>query len=444
MEKPIVAISTPLGRGAISIVRMSGEGSKNIALKIFHCQSAIIEPRRMYFGKLELEENVFEECLMVYFKSPYSFTGEDMIEFQIHGGMMLTEKVLELCIKNGCRLAEAGEFSKRAFMNGKITLDKAEAIIGEINAETEGELNSSLKITNGRLANKINSEQNELTNLLAEIEVALDYPENDYEEIVKEKIFEKLKRIKEQNDEIIEISKSGKYLKSGINVALVGRTNVGKSSLLNSLLGQDRAIVTDAPGTTRDIVTESFFHNGIKINLIDTAGIRSTADKVEKIGIEKSMESLENADIVLFIHDGSQKEDEEEKNIEKILEEKKKNVINVINKTDKPRILERLKNEVEVSALKERNISTLKDKIVKEVISKEIPTDSLVLTNERQLGILVECDELINEIFKNEQASLDVFAMLLKKIWSKLGQITGNTENEDIISLIFSKFCLGK
>ena len=442
MEKPIVAISTPLGRGAISIVRMSGKNSLQIALKFFHCKEKEIKPRYMYFGRLEMEKDAFEECLMVYFKAPFSYTGEDIVEFQIHGGILLAQKVLEKCLDNGCRPAEAGEFSKRAFMNGKITLDKAEAIIGEINAETEGELNSSLKITNGKLSERINKEQNELTNLLAEIEVAFDYPEHDYEEIVKEKILARLNEIKTQNDKLIEDSKSGKYLKNGINVALVGRANVGKSSILNSLLGEERAIVTEIEGTTRDNITESFFHKGVKINLIDTAGIRKTEDTVEKLGIQRSLNSIKNADIVLFIHDGSQNESVEEEKIAQALVGK--NVINVINKTDKPRVLKTKDNEIEVSALEEKNISMLKDKILNEVITKNISADTLVLTNERHIQILEECDDLIKEIFANKNVSLDVIAMLIKKIWTKLGEITGNTENEDIISLIFSKFCLGK
>ncbi len=442
MEKPIVAISTPLGRGAISIVRMSGKNSLQIALRFFHCKDKEIKPRYMYFGRLEMEKDTFEECLMVYFKAPFSYTGEDIVEFQIHGGILLAQKVLEKCLDNGCRPAEAGEFSKRAFMNGKITLDKAEAIIGEINAETEGELNSSLKITNGKLSERINKEQNELTNLLAEIEVAFDYPEHDYEEIVKEKILARLNEIKTQNDKLIEDSKSGKYLKNGINVALVGRANVGKSSILNSLLGEERAIVTEIEGTTRDNITESFFHKGVKINLIDTAGIRKTEDTVEKLGIQRSLNSIKNADIVLFIHDGSQNESVEEEKIAKALVGK--NVINVINKTDKPRVLKTKDNEIEVSALEEKNISMLKDKILNEVITKNISADTLVLTNERHIQILEECDDFIKEIFENKNVSLDVIAMLIKKIWTKLGEITGNTENEDIISLIFSKFCLGK
>lgn len=436
----IVSLSTPLGKGAIGIVRMSGKDVLNIALKIFHCKEKNIKPRYMYFGKLEVEKEVFEECLMVYFKAPFSYTGEDVVEFQIHGGVLLAQKVVERCLENGCRMAEAGEFSKRAFLNGKITLDKAEAIIGEINAESEGELNSSLKITNGKLGKMVEDEQKTLSELLAEIEVSFDYPENDYEEIVKDKVFEKVKEIKTKNQNLIEVSNSGKYLKNGINVALVGRANVGKSSVLNALLGEERAIVTNIEGTTRDSLTESFFHNGVKINLIDTAGIRETNDVVEKLGIEKSLESIKKADIVLFIHDASQKESEEEKEIAKKLKNKK--VINVVNKIDKKRVLAKLKDEVEISALEEKNIHLLKDKIVSEVISVDLNT--FVLTNERHIQILKNAESIMEEVLSLKAESLDVIAMLLKKVWAELGKITGNTENEDIISLIFSKFCLGK
>ena len=314
-EDSIVSISTPLGRGAISIVRISGQDSLKIALQLFSAQNLStenIKPRFMYFGKLKLEDETFEECLMVYFKAPFSYTGEDIVEFQIHGGVLLAQKVVEECLKHGARLAEPGEYSKRAFLNGKITLDKAEAIIGEINAETEGELKSSLQITNGRLAEKILTEQEKLKTLLAEMEVGMDYPDETEEAKLKSDIKKTLKEIEMQIDEILNDSQSAKYLKNGINVALVGKTNVGKSSIMNALLGENRAIVTDIKGTTRDSITESFLYDGIKINLIDTAGIRETEDVVESIGIEKSKESLANADIVLFVLDGSEKENQED------------------------------------------------------------------------------------------------------------------------------------
>lgn len=444
-EDVIVSISTPLGKGAVAIVRMSGKGCLEVALKLFHSQSFVdheIIPRYMYFGEFDLGKNLKEECLMVYFKAPFSYTGEDIIEFQVHGGVLLAQKVVERCLENGARMAEAGEYSRRAFLNGKITLDKAEAIIGEINAETEGELNSSLQVTNGRLSTTISKEQEKLTTMLAELEVGMDYPDETEELGLKLNILERLQEIENQLDEILLQSQSATYLKNGINVALVGKTNVGKSSVMNALLGEDRAIVTDIQGTTRDSITESFIHNGIKINLIDTAGIRQTEDVVENIGIEKSKQSLNSADVVLFVLDGSEKETEEDKEIEKLVDKKK--CIYVINKADKKRVVGKRKNELEISALTNRNISLLKEKIVKFVIENEIDFNNLVLTNERQVQILKDAKQIIEGIKTNEFLSLDILTMLIKKLWQTLGKITGNTENENIINLIFSKFCLGK
>ncbi len=444
-EDVIVSVSTPLGKGAIAIVRMSGQESLDIALSIFHSakiSSDSIKPRYMYFGKLTVEEKVYEECLMVYFKAPFSYTGEDIVEFQIHGGVLLAQKVVEECVKHGARLAEPGEFSKRAFVNGKITLDKAEAIIGEINAETEGELKSSLQITNGQLAEKISKEQDLIKEMIAEIEAGLDYPDEIDELGLTLNIKDRLKKIQQTNAEILQQSKSATYLKNGINVALVGKTNVGKSSLMNALLGENRAIVTDIQGTTRDSIYESLIYNGIKINLIDTAGIRETEDVVESIGIERSKQNLQQADLVLFVLDGSEKESDEDKQIENLLKNKK--YITIINKTDKCRVIGKKKNEIEISALTNKNISTLKQKIVDMVIEQEIDFNSLILTNERQVGILTEAQKILNEILTKDDLSLDILSMLIKKLWQTLGKITGNTENEDIIDLIFSKFCLGK
>jgi tRNA modification GTPase len=444
-EDVIVSISTPLGKGAVAIVRMSGKGCLDIALKFFHNAKLTKEnivPRYMYFGKIELEENVFEECLMVYFKAPFSYTGEDIVEFQIHGGVLVAQKILDVCIKNGACLAEPGEYSKRAFLNGKITLDKAEAIIGEINAETDGELKSSLQITNGKLANQISAEQEKLKYLLAEIEVGMDYPDETEELGLKLNIFERLKEIEAENLEILNQSKSAKYIKNGINVALVGKTNVGKSSVMNALLGEDRAIVTNIQGTTRDSITESFVYNGIKINLIDTAGIRETTDIVENIGIEKSKQNLNQADIVLFVIDGSEKETEEDKKIESLLKDKK--FVTVINKTDKKRLVGKKENEIEISALANKNINLLKEKIIAMVIDGEVDANALVVTNERQYRILEDAHKQIEEILSQKTLPLDVIAMMIKKLWQTFGKITGNSENEDIINLIFSKFCLGK
>ena len=444
-EENIVSISTPLGKGAIAVVRMSGEGALQTALKLFHCKDLTkecIQPRFMYLGNLQLEEDVFEQCLMVYFKAPFSYTGEDVIEFQVHGGVLLAQKVVEVCIKAGARLAEAGEFSKRAFLNGKITLDKAEAIIGEINADAEGELRSSLQVTNGKLAEKISCEQSELTTLLAELEVGMDYPDETEETALKSDVHKKLQEIADENAKILQVAESGKYLKNGINVALVGKTNVGKSSVMNALLGTNRAIVTNIQGTTRDCVSESFVFEGVKINLVDTAGIRQTEDVVESLGIERSKESLKNADLVLFVLDGSENLAPEDIEIEKLLDGK--NHIIVINKTDKKRVLSKKENEIEISAMQGKNINLLKQRVLDMVLSEKIDFNNLVLTNERQTQILSDAQAILNELLSTKSPTLDVLSMQIKKVWLTLGKITGNTENEDIINLIFSKFCLGK
>ncbi len=440
----ITSISTPLGKGAIAVVRMSGEKSLTFARKIFSCKmlNKEILPRYMYFGKLKLEDNVFEECLMVYFKAPFSYTGEDIVEFQVHGGVLLAQKVLEKCIEVGARMAEPGEFSKRAFLNGKITLDKAEAIVGEINAEAEAELRSSLQVTNGTLAAKILEEQDLLKTLLAEIEVGMDYPEETEELKLKLDISKRLEEIRDSNKKIIDQSKSAAYLRNGINVALVGKTNVGKSSIMNALLGENRAIVTDIKGTTRDSIKESFMFEGIKINLIDTAGIRQTEDVVENFGIEKSKETLNQADLILFVIDGSEKLSEEDEQIKKLV--KGKNCLTIINKSDKKRVVKKQENELEISALFETNIDDLKHRILRSVLNEEIDLNGLVLTNQRQVEILKTAQEILENILSTKDASLDVLSMLIKKLWMTLGKITGNTENEDIIDLIFSKFCLGK
>lgn len=445
MEKTIVSISTPLGKGAISIVRMSGEKSLEIASSLFSCKSLNydkIEPRKMYLGNFEIEKGIFEKCLMVYFKAPFSYTGEDLIEFQIHGGIIITQKILECCIEKGALLAEPGEFSKRAFLNEKISLDEAESIIDVIESESESELKANLVLAKGKLFSKVKELQDKLTESLAQIEVTLDYPDEDENEDVREIVFKALSEAEKEIEKILEDSKNSKYIKNGINVAIVGRTNVGKSSLLNALLGEEKAIVTDIEGTTRDIVEGAFFYKGIKINLIDTAGIRESSDTVEKIGILKSKESINEADIILLVFDASQALTEYDKEIIELA--KDKIFISVINKCDKKRVLSNLENEIEVSALSQKNIDDLKKKIFDLVIKEEVNFNNIIVTNNRQLNELRNAKAVIKEIKSAKSEMLEIIAMLIKKLWSTLGKITGNTENENIIDLIFSKFCLGK
>ena len=446
MKNTICAISTPIGKGAVSIVRLSGKESLEIMEKVFSSKSLSydkINPRYMYFGKLNLDEKLQEQCLAVYFKSPFSYTGEDCIEFQIHGGTLLTQKVLQCLIDAGARLAQPGEFTKRAFENGKISLDMAESIIGEINADSEGELKASLNMAQGKLAKKIRDLQENLTESIAKIEATLDYPEEDFEKSAKEEIFNSVKIIENTLSDYINAAENAKYITKGINIAIVGAPNVGKSSLLNALIGEDRAIVTDIAGTTRDVLSESVQFKGINLNFIDTAGIRESEDVVEKIGIERSKNSINCADVVLFVMDGSRKMSAQDKEIEMIVGDRE-NVIRIVNKSDLDRKLENQNEEFVISALKEDNINALKDKIYSMVLNEEIDFNKDIIINTRQIEILKECKDITNHILLHQEESMDVVAMLIKKLWNCLGKITGQCENENIIDLIFSKFCLGK
>lgn len=445
MENTIVAISTPLGRGAISIIRMSGERSLDIAKKVFSSSKLDyknIEPNKLYLGSFFLNQQTKEKCFLVYFKDPYSFTGEDMIEFQIHGGVLLSQKILNILINNGAKLANPGEFSERAFENGKISLDEAEAIIGEINAESEGELIANLNLAQGKLKQKITKMQDNLTSLIAQIEATLDYPEEDFEKSAKENIFNQIYNIKNDLLNIINQEESLKYVNKGVNIAIIGAPNVGKSSLLNALVGQDKAIVTDIAGTTRDIINEQIIYKGIKFNFIDTAGIRESNDIVEKIGIERSQKSIENADIVLCILDGSSPLNSYDEDIIKKIKDYKH--IIVINKSDCPRKLQTFKNEIVISAKEEIGIEKLKQSIFDLIISKDIDLNKLMIVNERQSSILKDSYQLCKKIIEDKQQSMDIIAMQIKNLWNCLGKITGQCENENIINLIFSKFCLGK
>ena len=439
MENTIVAVATPLGKGAISIVRMSGKQALKIALKFFNCNCQI-QPRKLVLGQFDLGD-VKEKCLMVYFKAPFSYTGEDVVEFQIHGGVTVTRLIQEKLIQGGATLAQPGEFSKRAFENAKISLDEAEAIVEEINSESEAQLKSALSLASGKLNQQIKNIQSSLTNLLAHIEVSMDYPEEDENEIVRDEIFKTLEENRLYLKQILDQANQSRFIKNGINIALVGKTNVGKSSLLNALVGENKAIVTDIEGTTRDVVEASIDYNGIRLNFYDTAGIRESDNAVEKIGIEKSKKTLDECDIVLIIYDGSENLTKNDENIKKII---KKPFISVINKQDKTRKLAKQENEIEVSALENKNIEKLKEKIFKTAIKKSIDFNGLVVTNERQMQHINQAIKQINEVFKQKNQSLEILSMLIKNVWNTLGKITGETENEDIISVIFSKFCVGK
>jgi tRNA modification GTPase len=447
MEKTICAISTPLGNSAISIIRMSGKQSLEIAKKYFTAKNldfSNIQPRHTYLGDFTFNE-FSEKCIMIYFKEPNSYTGEDIVEFQIHGGEFLAKKILDELMKN-CELASPGEFSKRAFLNGKLSLNEAEGIIDVINAESEAELSSAYSLSTGRFNQKILEFQEKLTELSARVEVALDYPEHDEELITVKQTEKVLKEINSELKKLIDNSESGAKIKSGVNVAIVGSPNVGKSSLLNSLLEKDRAIVSNIAGTTRDTLSETIIYKGIKFNLTDTAGIRENGDEIEKIGIERAKKEIQNSDIILFVIDLERNLTKEE---EKFLENLDKNkTIIILNKSDNKKIDINLKNFddfIEISALKERNIDKVKNAIYDKSLKNKVDLSKIVLTNIRHVNILKECEEKIKNIIKNIKfIPFDALAFEIKNIWGLLGKITGETENEKIIDEIFARFCLGK
>ena len=435
----IVALATPQGSGGIGIIRLSGNKSKSIAEKI--TKNPNLKPRYAQF--IQFNNNSLQDnAILIYFVAPNSYTGEDVVEFQCHGGRYVTDKVIDLCLNNGARLANPGEFTKRAFENGKISLEQAEGIIDIINAETESEAKAGFSLLNGELFKKVDNMQNLLTSKLAEIEVTLDYPEHDIEYETKESIKKSLLSIKQELKKLINTEQTGRIIKDGINVAILGRPNVGKSSILNKLLGYDRAIVTDVAGTTRDTISESIIYKGIKINLIDTAGIRESQDIVEKIGIDKSIQTIDSADIILLILDNSQDLTKEDKNNIELV--KDKNVIFVSNKSDLNKKLN-FDNSILVSAKDNKNIDKIKDEIYNKVVDKKIISQDIILTNKRHIQLVKEAYNNIKNALENiDTVTLDCIALDIKNAWLNLGAITGQVADEKIIDQIFSRFCLGK
>lgn len=443
MNDTIAQISTPLGSGGISVIRMSGKNSLEIARSIFTFKKQPLEitPRHMYFGYINYQEFT-EQCLMVYFKAPFSYTGEDVVEFQCHGGEFLTSQILKACLAGGARLAENGEFTKMAFINGKISLDEAESVIDMINATSDAELKASSRILKGDLFAKISNLQKEIMDAIVNLEVSIDYPEHDDEALGIDNLVKVLSKSKIVLKQLDDTSHNGSIIKSGINVAIVGKPNVGKSSLLNALIGEERAIVTSIKGTTRDTICETIVYSGIKINFMDTAGIHESFDEVEKIGIDRAKQSLKNADIILALFDASTSLDDEDREIIDLTSKYK--TINIINKTDiKSGNLDI--NGIEISALNKINIDKIKEKILELSINSKIDYSGIIITNTRHQEAIKDSIQKIDEILNaSEFQTVDILDMLAKDLWKTLGKITGETENEDIISGIFAKFCLGK
>ncbi len=449
MEKTICAISTPIGVGGISIIRLSGKDSLNIVNKILETPLINPEPRKMQLKKITAN-NIKDNAMVVYFKAPFSFTGEDLVEIQCHGGVFLTNEILKALLNNGANLAENGEFTKRAFMNGKISLDKAEGVIDMINAESEEQLKAGYELLNGNLTKKITEMQNILTDILAETDVSIDYPENDIEYTTIEKFNQKTTDLLNEIIKIKNTSDTGMIIKNGINIAILGSPNVGKSSLMNALLGYNRAIVTNIAGTTRDTLVESYVYNGIKVNLIDTAGIRESDNEVEKIGINLAKEKLKTADLVLFVLDSTRKISQEEINLFNSMSTKKLIVINKIDNKNADFNLNNLNLNstkfIEISALENKNIDSLKQLIYDEIINKNIMGNSTIITNIRHKNALENAEKSLKDALQtlNSTQNLELFSIDLTNAYNYLGEITGTTSVENIIDRIFSKFCLGK
>ena len=447
MEDTIAAISTALGIGAISIIRVSGTDAINIVNKIFDKDLLNAKSHTIHYGHIIENNKIIDEVLVSVMLAPKTFTTENIVEINCHGGISATNKVLELVLLNGARLAEPGEFTKRAFLNGRIDLTQAEGIMNLIDSKSEVSREMAINQLTGNVSNLISSLRKDLIEIISNIEVNIDYPEyEDIEEITTEKLLPKIKNIKENLIETIKNAENGKLINEGIKIGIIGKPNVGKSSLLNTLLNENKAIVTDIEGTTRDIVEGNFILNGIVCHIIDTAGIRETNDIVEKLGVNKSLEIIDNSDLIIFMLNNNEELTKDEiKILDKIKE--KKHII-VINKID---LGNKLKfeniNPIKISIKEKKGIQELKDKIIELFNLGEIQTKDLTyLSNARSISLLKKSLSIINESIKNIEllTPIDIIEMDLKTCWETLGEIIGKTYTDELIDEIFSRFCLGK
>ena len=457
----IAAISTAMGNGGIGIIRMSGKETFNILSKIFVNPNGtkldinnIVGYTIKYGFIVNSEDNEkIDEVLVSFFKNPKSYTKEDMCEINSHGGMIVERLILEQCLKNGAMLAEPGEFTKRAFLNGRIDLSQAESVIDIINSKSQIEAKASINQLEGVLSEKIQKIRHSLLDLMADVEAQIDYPEYDFEDLEENNIINVLEKEKEELIKLKDSFESGKVLKEGIKTAIVGKPNAGKSSLLNSILKEDRAIVSDIEGTTRDTIEEQIIINGVPLKIIDTAGIRKTDDKIEKIGVDKTLKILEEAELVLALFDNTKELSNEDLEILKLI--KNKNAIILLNKIDiennnfenEKKLNEIGKKVIKISAKNLIGIDELYFEIEKMFNLNEINSeDGIIITNVRhknQIEIAQKDIEKAIEDVKNNMP-IDIISINIINALNNLGKITGENVTEDIINEIFSKFCLGK
>ncbi len=459
MEDTIAAIATPPGEGGIGIIRISGEEALDILKKIFVPVNKQYlekpESRKMVYGNIidPSSGKIIDEVLCVYMKGPKTYTVEDVVEINCHGGMVPLRKTLELVLKNGARSAEPGEFTKRAFLNGRLDLSQAEAVIDLIKAKTDKTFDVAMNQLEGKFSKKIKNIRKKLMDVLVNITVNIDYPNEDIEELTYDNLEKNLSDIKEDISKLIASSETGKIIQEGLKVSIIGKPNVGKSSLMNNLLNEARAIVTEIPGTTRDTIEEYLSIRGIPVLLTDTAGIRETNDIIEKIGIEKSKQSFNEADLVIFILDGSRTLSEEDYEIIKYIDERKTIVVlnkldldQVVQKEDIERLLPNTKI-LETSMHSQQGIETVEEEIEKMVYGGKVnQSDSIMVTNVRHKDILVKAEQSLKDALHMtlQKEALEFIEIDVNSAYESLGEIIGETVQEDIINEVFARFCLGK
>ena len=451
MNDTICAISTSQGVGAIAIIRVSGSESINIVNSIFKGKDLTkVKSHSINYGYIVDKDKEIDEVLVSIMKSPKTFTAEDTVEINTHGGIAPTNKVLELLLTSGCRLAEPGEFTKRAFLNGRIDLLEAEAVMDKINAQTEKQNQLANNQLNGKVSKLIDELRNDMIQIISNINVNIDFPEYDDVDIITNDILiPKITKLKKKIEKIIKESKNGEIIKNGITTSIIGEPNVGKSSLLNALLDEEKAIVTDIAGTTRDIVEGNININGIPLNIVDTAGIRETDNIIELIGVEKSKEMLNKSDLILLVLNNNEPLNEEIKNIYNMI--KNKTHIIIVNKTDLENKLDLdyfpKEKIIRMSLRNKEGLELLKQQIVDLFNLPQIETeDPTYLSNTRSIAILKNCLKSIEDIETSldNDIPIDMLEIDIKNIWEELGKINGKYYDEELLDEMFSRFCLGK
>lgn len=447
MNDTIVAISTALGEGAISIIRVSGDDAIKIINPLFDGKDLEkASSHTINYGHIVYNGEIIDEVLLSIMKAPKTYTKEDVIEINTHGSIAVVNKIMEILLLEGCRLAEPGEFTKRAFLNGRIDLTESEGVMDLINSETELTRKMAINELSGNVSRLIEDTREDIISLISNIEVNIDYPEyEDIEVVTINKIREKVREIKEKLLKTLKLSEDGKILKDGIKTVILGKPNVGKSSLLNALLEEEKAIVTDVKGTTRDIVEGSILVGGVKLNLIDTAGVRKSDDIVEKIGIEKSLNLIDEAELVLLILDASCPLSEEDKYLLEKTKDKKRIII--MNKIDLNLNNSYMDDVIKISAKNNEGIEDIKDAI-KELfnVGTFMSKNLTFFTNVRQISLLKSAIKSLEDVEQGikEEREIDMIEIDLKLVWEKLGDIIGANYTEELIDNLFSRFCLGK